>query len=383
LVFFISLLTTFPTMPDLLPRLPQSLFISSGLPGALITLIFGQMYPQLIGDEYTVRFLDSFCCYIFVRVALLVESLGVFTSCSFVIAHQLSRLTDSPPLIQSNLRLGQQELIPISGVLENNPIYPPRDYEEPEDSHLVQATARARTGYDALPSLAVDTYFSSARNRLTTIDGCSQVRINCSSVGDMVIKIISVTLCVVCGLITLGNVFNRTRKFVELDRLLLLLLSMVAIFYLEGLQIAVLSTQHSNLLSVPIHMKRSYALHALLQSKSSQVKNFLIGRQFLVVLAMFAAASASSFRSSSHVLPIPEIILRCLVKPGFAGVIFILNTVQLPSQIFAKLHPWCFLNLPGASIVVNTALAIESVGIAHLGWAMYFISSSIQFRSKT
>jgi hypothetical protein len=89
LIFFISQLTSFPNMPHFLPYGLEHILIKTGLPGVLVTLTVGQLFPQLLADEYTLRFLNLKGSLLFIHVATFIEAFGVFTHFSWLMSYGL------------------------------------------------------------------------------------------------------------------------------------------------------------------------------------------------------------------------------------------------------------------------------------------------------
>eukprot|EP01041_Mallomonas_annulata_P001927 gene1927-3740_t len=90
-VFLISRLTLFPTAPIFLPAAIHHALITSGLPGVMIALTFAQMSPQLVADEYTLRFLNMPGCVTCIKLSMWIESLGIFTHFSWAVTNLIKK----------------------------------------------------------------------------------------------------------------------------------------------------------------------------------------------------------------------------------------------------------------------------------------------------
>jgi hypothetical protein len=152
---------------------------------------------------------------------------------------------------------------------------------------------------------------------------------------------------------------------------LLFILCTLAEFYLEGSQVAVLAIQHKEVTVLGDPNSGAASIHRLVNSEKNGVKRFLIGRQFLIVMSMFTMASLTTYQQSYSQPFLPSKIISPLAFTGFFGVIFGLNTVQLPGQMIAKQYPISFLNLPGMKFVVQASLVVESSGLMHFGWVLF------------
>jgi hypothetical protein len=364
LVFFISQLTSFPEMPPILPNGLEHLFIKTGLPGVLITLTIGQLFPQLLADEYTLRFLNLKGSLLFVKVALFIETFGVFTHFSWLMSFGLIAWIfrwkdrrpesgngaastynpiDSIDLSQSahNLLWGQRT--PVA----SSPQTSPTDPEQP----TVTGETICREEIEQLNPYKAGLFFS---------------------LGTLLLFAASSALTFLSMFfIVYGLAFNQPTLSAPRPLLFLLFFCCtLAEFYLEGSQVAVLAIQHQEISALGDTETSAVRIHRLVNSSADGVKRFLVGRQFLIVLSMFTMASLTSFSDYSQPF-LPSSLVRPLAVSGFFGVIFGLNTVQLPGQMIAKQYPVSFLNLPGMEYVVRLALIAESTGLMHFGWVLF------------
>ena len=339
-VFFISKLTSFPSMPMFLPKLLHHILISTGLPGVMVTLTFAQMSPQLVADEYTLRFLDLPGCVSFVILSMWIESVGIFTNFSWLVAAVLEKNFRSV-ILDSSLSLTNSKATEI-------------------DVSMSSSSALVVTD-ESLPSTtgSSDTEQHYAFKVLST--AFSYLK-----------HFLSILVYVTAAFIVFYGIVSR-RSLLPLHPailLALLLIAYTALFYLEGLQIAVISAQHVTEDEISPAMKRAQLLHSYLTHKHDNVKRFLIGRQFLVIFTVFTIANITTFDGfpRRHVL---EYVISMAAHWGVAGILLTLNTVQMPSQMLAKRFAVAFVNLPGAYSLVRVAVAVETVGITHCGWLCF------------
>jgi hypothetical protein len=181
------------------------------------------------------------------------------------------------------------------------------------------------------------------------------------------------------------GISDRHPTHTRLVKSMTVLMLMAAIFFLEGMQIAVLASSTLHLDEVPVRFSRCRFLLGALSPTHTEfiadscdtVKRFLIGRQLLVVVCMFGLASVTSPEGShfpaleSNGFSQLQTFLTFVSKSGLATIIFVLNTVQLPSQLFAKKFPLSFLNTPGCYSVLRASLVVESTGVCYLGWMLF------------
>mmetsp|Transcript_22902 Transcript_22902/g.38759 ORF Transcript_22902/g.38759 Transcript_22902/m.38759 type:complete len:374 (-) Transcript_22902:2705-3826(-) len=214
-----------------------------------------------------------------------------------------------------------------------------------------------------------------------------------SNFTDTLKKSGSAIIVAASSVLVLGDIFliNSNKYGHPAISLLLLLVCMIVIFYLEGLQLAVLSmpsflNSHYN----EENFNRAISVHSLILREAITVKRFLIGRQILVVMTTFLA---STICSSGDSLSLAQAFglyhrqpwiggttsyhaaaLRVICNPNIAEIFFILNMVILPAQLFARKSPMHFLNLCGTLQFLQLSLAIESLGVAHFGWYLFYVT---------
>lgn len=410
IVFLISQLTSFPSMPPLLPTAMQNIMIETGLPGVMVTLIIGQLFPQLIADEYTIRFLNIRGSLFFIQVAEFLEGVGLFTNCSWVVSYALAHFVFrwgvkgvpegdvENPLDALDIGASTHNLLlKLQGSYSARSDGSADDVSEGGRSDCdsergVEGEQRksnlSRYGrYHTAPSsphlhsgesLALNITTTATELSMRQLDPSTSGLLSCSS--TLVKLIVSTVFTVVAAAIVVYGICYQ-RPLLSLHPLILLALLLVCMvfeFYLEGLQVAVLATQHRDPASIPASLTGAMKIHQFIcrDKKEEVVKRFLIGRQFLVVFSMFTVASITSFESYDHFNQdlIPRKLVGLFVLTGFCGVVFALNTVQLPAQILAKQYPLMFLNLPCAHLFLHITLLVEQSGIMHFGWTMFHCS---------
>mmetsp|Transcript_13524 Transcript_13524/g.20317 ORF Transcript_13524/g.20317 Transcript_13524/m.20317 type:complete len:482 (-) Transcript_13524:75-1520(-) len=365
LVFFISQLTSFPGLPPILPSGFETMLIKTGLPGVMITLTIGQLFPQLIADEYTIRFINIRGSLFFIKAAQFIESIGIFTHFSWVMSYTL-----------------------VHGIFAWGRDTPDCSSDNPIDSLDLSRSTHTLIWGNA-PS-------SSGRSQVSgDVEMLSHDDVNLLEIAQMnpiqsgaisslvtLLKLVfsSGLTLFAAALIFYGILFNQPLLSVHPALLLVLLFScMAAEFYLEGLQVAVLAVQHKDAAECGAPGSNAYRVSELIDTDKDTVKRFLIGRQFLVVLSMFTMASLTTYANYHHYRQsfLPPKLVGTFVLTGFCGVLFALNTVQLPAQMVAKQYPTKFLNLPGTIGFIKAALYIESSGIMHFGWVLFHIGKKM------
>lgn len=393
IVFFISQLTTFHTLPPVLPDVLENLLIRTGLPGkytlrvtshfvnctiiagVMITLTIGQLFPQLMADEYTIRFLNMRGTLLFVKIASVFESIGIFTHFSWITSHVLInhvfRWKEKPEVLTNNpvdtldisrsthaLIWGSTSSLPsssshsmeveVSSVTSDLPLSNSVPVEQIEDASPVNGGTV--TSFPTLVKLLVSTFLT-----------------------------LSAAAIVIYGILFASPLL----KLHPLLLLLILTVCVITEFYLEGTQVAILAAQRRDINSIPDHLSNAKCVLEIASSDRKVVKKFLIGRQFLIVMSMFTMASITTYQNYDDYEQsiVPKRLFGTFVLTGFCGVLFALNTVQLPAQIIAQQYPIRFLNFPGIVFLVRASLAVECTGIMHFGWILFDIIGKLIYHT--
>lgn len=369
IIFFISYLLTFPEsqsfLSHIIPIVLHNILIKSGLPGALITLIFGQIYPQLLADEYTLYTLDRWGLLISVKVAYILEYLGIFTSFSYLMQrffnyllcsshhdhyynhqHQTSTvgsdLSDDDSIFTDNITTDEEDTIMASSSFppqqqqqqqeqqeerENINLFPFQDSSSTAENYEFQINSPSPLLFNSGDFDESHSSSSSSTSPLLDVI-CNE---GCGSLSKMFISSLVVMFSII--LVFTDIVFINPNKFGHpLVGGGLFLACMTVIFYLEGLQLAVLSvpedissylnTQNTpntpnsrSILEVQANVttittstttvtcrsketdsefKRAIMLQNYIQQKSLTVKRFFMGRQIFVVMTTFLASTICS-----------------------------------------------------------------------------------------
>lgn len=368
LIFLISNLLMFPvTANRYYPQGIQLLVAKTGLSAALITLIFGQIYPQLLADEYTYRMLNRCGSMISVRVSYGLENIGVFTSFTYVMYYTFYSIM----IFYSAPSVNEVNSFEATGVAHDDSVPLFRQEESREDGDRIKQPP------------------SSSNEIMLTGD---DVLLHQVSFAD-ILKICSSTVIVVASTILVGcDIFYNSSSFGHpLASVFLLLVCMIIIFYLEGLQLAILSmpsTTGRNVQCEGENLERAHSIQKYMIKEVVMVKRFLIGRQILVVMVTFLASmiccSDNALALAEHIglfdsdtsSPAQAFIFTILCNPNIAEILLILNVVIIPAQLFARKNPVQFLNLRGCMLLLKMSLLLESVGTAHFGWYLFYLTKN-------
>lgn len=427
LIFFISYLLTFPeSFSNQIPPILQFILINTGLPGALITLIFAQIYPQLLADEYTIHILDKVGTLMSVHVAYMLEHLGVLTSfvyliqilysyclCSYNIQQQHRNSCDWGSDFTDNITEDHASISSSPQQEEIINLFPFHSSSSVASLTEARAATAADTTTGNLNDSDADEFISS-----TAFQDLQQLfQAGYSSL----IKIFVSSLIVLAALLLVLTdiVWIKPKKFGHpVVGVILLLLCMTIIFYLEGLQLAILSmptdiVNHSGAGGRDYEFKRAIIVRKYIQQNERViVKRFFIGRQIFVVLTTFLASTicspgdgillakffslysinsngASSFSTNDYNSNVEieiasstgmtssstcSFLLSVICNPNLATVILLLNLTILPAQLLARKKPVHFLNLRGSMLFLKASLFFESLGVAHFSWYLFYLT---------
>ena len=142
------------------------------------------------------------------------------------------------------------------------------------------------------------------------------------------------------------------------------------LFYLEGSMICIVATQFWDRETFKDLYPRAYKLHELV-NRPEGVKRFIIGRQFFTVLSNFLLAQVSVFPKWEND-GFDPVFFFIVVRSGLIGVLIVLSFGQLMPELLAAEFPLRFMNMYGSYTICRIALFIESIGIGHSAWFIYF-----------
>jgi hypothetical protein len=155
---------------------------------------------------------------------------------------------------------------------------------------------------------------------------------------------------------------------------------MTMVFYLEGLQVAILAVEHEDYTRYKDIYPRAYALMKS-ATHLNNVERFLVGRQFCTIFVMTLIAQVTTFPKISH-LGINSIVWFIFIQTGLPGAIVVTTIASLQPQLLAAKDPWKFLNLYGMHATLNLCYALEISGICtHYAYLLLHLIRATIFRS--
>ncbi len=323
-VFLIAQITVFPDMPENFAGMPHAMvvgLVETGLPGVALVLTYGQLISQLFCEEFTMPFMNKWGCYSVTQLGLFAEYIGI---CHF--SHLLYK--GSSMFFCGSVIEAQKTIDSETNLVAHKSGNDTDDSEEPSSPQL--------TAWDIF------------RYGWSTIVTVSALFVTLIGIGE--------------GHYILPAPVPATY--------VIFIVTMILLFYLEGLMIAVVTTQYWDKESFKEAFPQAYALHDLV-NQPNNVKRFIIGRQFFTVLVCFMIAQCSTFPEWPND-SMNDVLFWILIRSGLVGVFVVLSFGQLMPELLAAQYPLRFLNLPGALAVVKLSLAFDSVGVGHAAWLVYY-----------
>lgn len=340
-VFLISQITTFPSIPHDFAGLPAILvliLIETGLPGVFLTLTVGQLISQIFVEEFTLQFMNLYGCEFIIRLCLGAEFIGI---CNF--SWLIYGITSS--LLCSKVRRVRQRMESTASSSKTT-----------SELTSPQSPTELNRGPDYESGLP--TY-----DHLSLFDYIKYFWSTCVTLGSVAIIVYGISI----------KAYILPTPVPAAYILLILLLGLL--FYLEGLMIAIVATQYWDPETFREVYPRAYKLHKLV-NRPDNVKRFIIGRQFFTVLTNFLLAQITTFANWKNT-GINPIVFFLGVRSGLPGVFVILAFAQLLSELLAAEFPLRFMNLFGSFSVVSISLVLDSFGVGHCAWSVYFMTRSL------
>lgn len=344
-VFVAAQLTNFPGMPDDFWGMSSgvcAMLGKTGLPGVALVLTVGQLVSQLYVESYTIPFHNIPGSWFVIQLCLATEYIG-FCHWSWLL-YEISNRLACIKIVRAKKAMDQvdfdadgEDIAPLSPTIKNR-------------------------GSDF--DLGVpDT------NNLSVFDTFRYLWSTCLSLG---------AICVVLYGISTGKYILHVpivaAYFISAATLVLL-------FYLEGLMIAVAATTDWNRETWKDAYPRAYAVHEIVNGPDC-VKAFIIGRQFMTLLTGFILAEIFTFANLENDGSMPDGLHYFIFRSGFAGVLLVLSVGQLTPELLAAEYPLRFMNLRGSWIVCRVCLFFDSWAVGHAGWAIYYLTRGFACRGE-
>jgi hypothetical protein len=322
-VFIISQTLTFKTDQDLPFNLPSwfgEAFLESGLLGAVITIVFGQLMSQLVASKCNVDYLNSYVCYVTAVVALSIEYSGLMH-----IVYVLGWLSTKLAGGANDESSDQKPLLDHAG--------------DPSSASKHGETTLSKAWYNLRCLISA---FLLSFALAVVIDSLFEERTN------------------------LWDSVPPAAGFV----IFLLLLFMAGT--LEGFQIALFACQKMD----PDTFRDSHprAYQNLTQLSGEKLNAFLIGRQVLITLLVFILSQVTTISALEEgedtVFGLPVGLQEGLLETGLLGALITTILGSLTARVIATAFPLGFCNAPGMGLVVHVCLFFEWIGVTNVAWPL-------------
>jgi hypothetical protein len=313
----IAQVTSFPDISHLgVPDAVWFIFISTGLPGAMVVTTIGSLQPQLLAAKDPWNFLDLYGSNSVLNLCYGLEWTGICTHFAWMLIGILRRtlfISDQPP----------KEVV--------------KDMDTQE---------KAIDYFKYLLSFSVlSTYFLLLMYGIWT----GEALLSQSGVMGPIVFLI----------------FACCILFLAL---------------LEGLQVGILVRENKDPEenNYAVTHPRAYALMKR-ATHLKNVRRFLIGRQFFVIFVVFLINQCTIFPDINQ-FGFNPILWFFLVQLGLPTALNVLCFGQLPAQLLANQDPMLFMNRPGPRFTLEVCLFTEMTGIAHFSWVATAISMATWFK---
>ena len=322
-----------------MPHAAVLILLQTGIPGIMLVLTFGQLISQLYVEQFTLPFVNLYGTNFCVGLALFMEYIGV-CHFSWLLYHVVSAVACY------SLRKAAKE-------------------------HRAQQEAEfAKVGgspSDANASPLIETNHHLINPDLTTPEKCFEVAKYCWSTFATGCSIFLVCVGIARGYAVLPSPIGA--------QYVIFICVLTLLFYLEGSMICIVATQFWDRETFKDLYPRAYKLHELV-NRPEGVKRFIIGRQFFTVLSNFLLAQVSVFPKWEND-GFDPVFFFIVVRSGLIGVLIVLSFGQLMPELLAAEFPLRFMNMYGSYTICRIALFIESIGIGHSAWFIYFLTRKL------
>ena len=161
---------------------------------------------------------------------------------------------------------------------------------------------------------------------------------------------------------------------------IILILSGVFLAHLEGIQVAILLSETTDLSPYVDSHPRAYAMMKR-ATHEKNVRRFLIGRQFFVIFVVYLINQCTIFPTISN-LGINYGVWFFFIQLGWPIAINVLCWFQLPTQLLATEDAMMFMNRYLPRTTLEVCLFTEITGLAHFSWVVSGFARLTWFRRK-
>mmetsp|Transcript_6406 Transcript_6406/g.12304 ORF Transcript_6406/g.12304 Transcript_6406/m.12304 type:complete len:493 (+) Transcript_6406:47-1525(+) len=319
-IFVMTLMAQVTSFPDIshlgVPDVVWFIFISTGLPGAMVVTTIGSLQPQLLAAKDPWNFLDLYGSNSVLNLCYGLEWTGICTHFAWMLIGILRKTvfrSDIPTKDKKSEMNTQERAI---------------DYLKYFVSFCV-----------------LGMYFTYLMYGIWT----GEALLSQSGVPGVVVFI----------------VFSCCILFLAL---------------LEGLQVGILVRENKDPEenNYPETHPRATALMKR-ATHEKNVRRFLIGRQFFVIFVVFLINQCTIFPDIQQ-FGVNPALWFVVIQLGLPTALNVLCFGQLPAQLLANHDPMLFMNRPGPRFTLEVCLFTEMTGIAHFSWVATAISMFTWFK---
>ena len=112
---------------------------------------------------------------------------------------------------------------------------------------------------------------------------------------------------------------------------------------------------------------------SLLAHKGDNLDRYLLGRQFSVVLIVFAINNCGGPIADSELWNLPSIVSSLFLAGGLSMIFFTVMVGQLSAEVNASLCMLDYINDPFSYLTLLASLALEFSGIIHFSYAIRYM----------
>jgi len=295
-------------------------FFNTGLLGAVITTVVASLAWRVVASTFPVAFLSNPLINIIIRLCLVLEGSGI-CSAAWILGRFTKLTTDM-----------QLDAVHLDGA--------PRQTKEP------------------------------VTRRDQDIDVTITVLKHLFSLSLLGFSITIVTVAIFLEKTRFGDLFSPVVTFV----MFVLLICWLAL--MEGGQGCLVGLQ-------PIDRQLYRTTHSLSRKntavahKGDNMERYIVGRQFLVVLVVFAINLAGSTDNGTTVLGLPTSVTDAVLGSGLGVILITIMLGQLTSQVSAASCMLDFINNHFMLLTTYISLGIEMSGVLHAVYLVQYFFSAV------
>ena len=319
-IFVMTLMAQVTSFPDIshlnIPDVVWFIFISTGLPGAMVVTTIGSLQPQLLAAKDPWNFLNLRGSYATLMLCYALEWTGICTHFAWMLIALLRQT------------LFRTDLSPKS------------------KNHEMTTKDKAFDILKYIMSFCVlSMYFLYLMFGMWTGE---------SLLSQSGLPGVVVFVCFSCCILFLAM--------------------------LEGLQVGILVRENKDPgeNNFETTHPRAHALMKR-ATHEKNVRRFLIGRQFFVIFVVFLINQCTIFPDIEQ-FGVNSILWFFVIQLGLPTALNVLCFGQLPAQLLANQDPMLFMNRPGPRFTLEVCLFTEMTGIAHFSWVVTSLSMATWFK---